>query len=107
MLTHRACRSSTSDQAPKGTSSRAGSRSALEAARAVAGGRDIAVNAADVAQQFIRAGLLDELQLNLVPLLLGGGVRLLENLGPRPPRLTLERVVPSDGVTHLVYDVAR
>ncbi len=84
-----------------------GIEEALAAARAVADGRDIAVNAADVAQQFIRAGLLDELQLNLVPLLLGGGVRLLENLGPRPPRLTLERVVPSDGVTHLVYDVER
>ncbi len=84
-----------------------GIEEALVAAHAAAGSRDIAVNAADVAQQFIRAGLLDELQLNLVPVLLGGGVRLLENLGPRPPRLTLGRVVPSAGVTHLVYGVER
>jgi len=78
---------------------------ALASARAVAGGRAVAVGAASVAQQFIRAGLLDELQLNLVPVLLGGGVRLLENLGPTAPRLELRDFLASDGVTHLAYTV--
>jgi dihydrofolate reductase len=84
-----------------------GIESALARARAVAGGRDIAVCAADVAQQFLRAGLLDEIRLDLVPVLLGGGVPLFANLGDRLRALECTRVVRSAGVTHLRYRVVR
>src|ERR687898_2978081 len=56
-----------------------GVESALDQAKAVAGEKDVAVGAASVAQQCIRAGLLDEVHINLVPVLLGGGVRLFEH----------------------------
>src|ERR1022692_1671799 len=58
-----------------------GIESALEQARAIAGERTVAVGAANVAQQYLKAGLLDELHINLVPILLGDGVHLFANLG--------------------------
>ncbi len=64
---------------------------------------------ADVVQQYLRAGLLDELQLHVVPVLLGGGVRLFED-HPGPGQIALEctRVLESPtGVTHLRYRVAK
>ena len=60
---------------------------------------------ASVAQQYLKAGLLDELQLHVVPVLLGGGVRLFENLGPDQRELECTRVVEAPGVTHLRYRV--
>ena len=58
-----------------------GVESAIEPAKAVAGEKDVAVGAASIVQQCIRAGLLDVIHLDLVPVLLGGGVRLFEHLG--------------------------
>lgn len=84
-----------------------GIESALDQARSVANGRDISVGAADVAQQYLKAGLLDEINLNLVPILLGGGVRLFSNLGDHPILLECTRVVESVGVTHLRYRVIK
>jgi dihydrofolate reductase len=84
-----------------------GIESALEKARAVAGERVISVGAANVAQQYLRAGLLDEIRLSVVPVVLGGGVRLLDNLDGRQFGLEQTRVVESDGVTHLWYRVLR
>jgi len=84
-----------------------GIESALAQARAVAGERDIAVSAANVAQQYLRAGLLDEIDVDLVPVLLGAGVRLFANLDRRQCDLECTRVVVSDGVTHLRYRVVR
>jgi dihydrofolate reductase len=84
-----------------------GIESALEQARAVAGDRPIGVCAADVAQQYLSAGLLDEIHLSLVPILLGGGVRLFDNIGDQKFGLECTRVVESDGVTHLSYRVVR
>jgi dihydrofolate reductase len=84
-----------------------GIESALEKARAVAAGRDVAVCAADVAQQYLAAGLLDELHIDLVPVLLGSGVPLFANIGDRRPELECTRVVESDRVTHLRYRVLR
>jgi dihydrofolate reductase len=63
------------------------------------------VGSADVAQQFLRAGLLDEINLDLVPVLLGGGVRLFDRLEGVQRRLERTRVVESDGVTHLRFRV--
>jgi dihydrofolate reductase len=85
-----------------------GIESALEQAKDAAGDRDVQVGGgADVAQQYLRAGLLDELQIHVVPLLLGGGVRLFEDLGPGRPELEITGVVESPAVTHLTYRVKR
>ena len=58
-----------------------GLESALEQAKAVAGDKDVGVGAASIVQQCIRAGLLDEIHVDLVPVLLGDGVRLFDHLG--------------------------
>jgi dihydrofolate reductase len=85
-----------------------GVESALEQARAAAGERDVLLaGGANVAQEYLRAGLLDELQLHLVPLFLGGGVRLFDGLGPEAVELETMRVIESDAVTHLMYRVVR
>jgi dihydrofolate reductase len=77
----------------------------------VAGGRPVAVGAADVAQQYLKAGLLDEIHLNVVPALLGGGVSMFGGLAGnehgRQYGLECTRVVESDGVTHLSYRVVK
>lgn len=80
---------------------------ALELAQEAAGDKVVSVGGADPAQQLLRAGKLDEIELSLVPLLLGGGVRLLDHFGPGPIALEQTRVVESDGVTHLRYRVIR
>ena len=85
-----------------------GAEAALEQARAAAGDKDVAIGGgANVAQQYLRAGLLDELQIHVVPVLLGGGVRLLDDLGGDRPELELTRVVDSPAVTHLRYRVVK
>jgi dihydrofolate reductase len=84
-----------------------GVESAVEQAKAVAGGKDVAVGAASIAQQCIRAGLLDEVHVNLVPVLLGGGVRLFEHLGTTPIELESTRVIEAPGVTHLTFRVLK
>ena len=70
-----------------------GLESALEQAKAVAGDKDIGVGAASVVQQCIKAGLLDEIHLDLVPVLLGGGVSLFDHLGTGPIPLECTRVI--------------
>jgi dihydrofolate reductase len=83
-----------------------GIESALEQARAAAGARDVAPGGgAEVAQQYLSAGLVDEMQIHLVPVLLGDGSRLLENLVPADVKLECSRVIDAPGVTHLTYRV--
>jgi dihydrofolate reductase len=87
-----------------------GIEAAFARARAAAGDKDVAVGGgASVAQQYLKAGLLDELQLHVVPLLLGDGVRLFENHGgDELGELECTRVIESPtGVTHLRYRVVR
>jgi dihydrofolate reductase len=84
-----------------------GVESAVEKARAVAGDKGVAVGAASIAQQCTRAGLLDEIHVDLVPVLLGDGVRLFEHLGAGPIELESTRVVEGAGVTHLTFRVVR
>jgi dihydrofolate reductase len=69
--------------------------------------RSVGVGAANVAQQYLKAGLLDEIHLNVVPALLGGGVSFFGNLAGRQFGLECTRVVESDGVTHLSYRVIK
>jgi dihydrofolate reductase len=82
-----------------------GLESALEQAKAVAGDEDVGVGAASIVQQCIRAGLLDEIHIDLVPVLLGGGVRLFDHLGTGPIDLERTRVIQGAGVTHLTFRV--
>jgi dihydrofolate reductase len=81
-----------------------GVEEAIRQARESAGDRDVQVSGgADVAQQALNAGLLDELYIHVAPRLLGDGVRLFERAAARPIRLA--RVVQSPAVAHLVYAV--
>jgi dihydrofolate reductase len=84
-----------------------GAESAVEQAKAVAGDKDVAVGAASIAQQCIRAGLLDEIHIDLVPVLLGDGVRLFEHLGTTPIELESTKVIEAPGVTHLTFKVLK
>jgi dihydrofolate reductase len=86
-----------------------GIASALAQARAAAGDKDIRLaGGADVAQQYVKAGLLDAMQLHLVPLLLGDGVRLFAGHTGPVGGLELTRVIESPtGVVHLGYRAAR
>jgi len=82
-----------------------GIESALDQAREAAGDKDVALaGGADVAQQYLRAGLVDEMQIHLAPVFLGGGVRLFEGVGP-DLRLEVTRVIESPAVTHVRYRV--
>jgi dihydrofolate reductase len=81
--------------------------SALEQARAAAAGKDVAIGGgADVINQYLAAGLVDELELNVVPLVLGAGARLFEGVGP-DLRLEQVRTIEAPGVTHLRYRVVK
>jgi dihydrofolate reductase len=85
-----------------------GIESALEQARAAAGDREVHVaGGANVAQQYLAAGLLDELELHVVPILLGGGRRLFENVPADASSLKIDRVVASPTVTHVRYSATR
>ena len=62
---------------------------------------------ASLVQQCIRAGLLDEIHVDVVPVLLGGGVRLFDHLGTEPIELESTRVIEGAGVTHLTFRVVK
>lgn len=84
-----------------------GVESALSQAREAAGDRDVLIGGgADTINQFLRAGLVDEVELHIVPVLLGGGARLFEGVG-QEVRLEPVRVVEAPGVTHMKYRVVR
>jgi dihydrofolate reductase len=84
-----------------------GIEAALDRARQAAGSQDVQINGgADIAQQFLKAGLLDKIRLHLVPIILGAGTRLFDGVR------TDVQFVPREAqnapvVTHLIYDVER
>lgn len=81
-----------------------GVENALKQAKAAAGGKDVSVaGGANIVQQFLKAGLLDEIQIHLVPLVLGGGRRLFEHIDEM--EFEPSRVIESPGVTHLRFRV--
>jgi dihydrofolate reductase len=83
-----------------------GLESALAQARDAAGGKDVVIaGGASVVQQSLVAGYVDEVNVSLVPLLLGAGERLFDNLGAAVPRLEQVRVVEAPDVTHIKYRV--
>jgi dihydrofolate reductase len=85
-----------------------GIEAALDEARAAAEDKDIFVGGgASVVQQYLEAGLLDELQVNLAPVLLGGGTHLFDSREAALPALEIVRVVEAPAVTHLKYRVTK
>lgn len=83
-----------------------GIESALAQAKAAAGNQDVCIaGGADTAQQYLKAGLVDEVQLHLVPMLFGGGLRLFEP--GVEAQLEKVRVLESGAVTHLKFRVIR
>jgi dihydrofolate reductase len=81
-----------------------GIEAALDRAMEAAGGGDVSLGGgADVAQQYLSAGLIDEMTLNVVPVFLGEGTRLFEHLADSHPELESIGVVEAPGVTHLRY----
>ena len=84
-----------------------GIESALQQARAAAGDKDVFIGGgADVVNQYLGAGLVDELELHVTPILLGGGARLFEGVGP-DVKLEALRTIEAPGVTHLKYRVVK
>ena len=83
-----------------------GVESAVEQARSAAAGKDVHVaGGGEAIQQCMKAGLLDEIQIHVAPMLLGGGVRLFENLGAQEIELEPTTATASPAVTHLRYRV--
>ncbi|MDX6717904.1 MAG: hypothetical protein QOJ63_158 [Solirubrobacteraceae bacterium] len=83
-----------------------GIESALERALEAAGGKDVALaGGANVAQQYLKAGLIDEMTIHFVPVLLGDGARLFDGLDGVDVALQCVRAVEAPGVTHLTYRV--
>jgi dihydrofolate reductase len=81
-----------------------GVEAALEQARLAARGRDVSLaGGAHVARQYLSAGLVDEMEINLAPVLLGSGERLFEGLGDELHGLELVRTVAAPNVTHLKF----
>jgi dihydrofolate reductase len=77
---------------------------ALEQAKESADGQDVMLwGGAQIINQYLAAGLLDELELHIVPVLLGGGARLFDNLGDAEVKLDQLRAVAAPGVTHVKY----
>lgn len=108
VLTHRARETLAKEGGTTFTFVTDGIESALRQARAAAGDKAISVGGgANTIQQFIKAGLLDEIQIHLVPVLLGSGIRLFDHLDPEPIELESTRVIASPAVTHLRFRVVK
>ncbi|EFH85433.1 dihydrofolate reductase family protein [Ktedonobacter racemifer] len=84
-----------------------GLESAIEQAKVIAGEKNVSIASATIAQQCLNAGLLDEIHIDLVPFLLGDGVRLFEHLKIAPITLGNPQVSIGTGVTHLTYCVKK
>ncbi len=83
-----------------------GIEAALEQARAAAGDKDVLLaGGASIVQQYLKAELLDELQIHIAPVVLGGGTSLFDRLGIEPLGLEATRVIASPSVTHLRFRV--
>jgi dihydrofolate reductase len=85
-----------------------GIESALARARAAAAGKNVQVlGGAHTAQQYIKAGLLDEIRIHLVPVLLGAGIRLFDHIGTEQIVLKQTSVIEAPGITHLTFRVVK
>jgi dihydrofolate reductase len=81
-----------------------GIESAIKQAKAVAGDKDVVLSGgANIAQQCLKAGLLDEMHLHLVPVLLCQGLRLFDHVGMEQIEMEITQAIAGTGVTHLIY----
>ncbi|HEX2623497.1 MAG TPA: dihydrofolate reductase family protein [Phototrophicaceae bacterium] len=83
-----------------------GVESALAQAKKAAGDKDVAISGTTITRQLLKAGLIDEIHIDLAPVLLGDGIRLFDQLDT-PIELESTRVIPSTLVTHLTYRVIK
>jgi dihydrofolate reductase len=84
-----------------------GMGSALRQAKAAAGAKNVGLMGASVSQQYLKAGLVDELQIHVANVLLGAGRPLFANIGDRQIKLERTRVIATPAVTHLQYRVVK
>jgi dihydrofolate reductase len=85
-----------------------GIEAALELARAAAGDKNVGIwGGANIIRQYLKAGLLDELHLQLIPILLGGGVRLFEDFDPEGIELRRASSIETPGATHLRFSLVK
>jgi dihydrofolate reductase len=84
-----------------------GIESAIQKAREIAGDKDVVIGAPSVVKQALNAGLLDVIHIDLVPLLLGSGIRLFDALQIDPVDLRLDDAKLGSGVLHLTYSVIK
>jgi dihydrofolate reductase len=85
-----------------------GIESALAQAKKAAGDKDVLLSGGGhIIQQYLAAGVLDELELHVVPVLLGDGARIFDNLGDAKVQLEQVRAIEAPGVTHITYRVVR
>jgi dihydrofolate reductase len=85
-----------------------GIESALSQAGQTAGDKDIYVmGGADLGNQFLKAGLVDQIGIHLIPVLFGGGLRLTEYLGNDHIELQVAQVTDTTAATHLLYDIVK
>jgi dihydrofolate reductase len=84
-----------------------GVESAIRQAKQVAGDKNVVVSTASILQQCLDVGLMDEIHVDVVPLLLGKGVRLFDHLQSTPIEMECIQVVEAPGVTHLGYRVVK
>jgi dihydrofolate reductase len=86
----------------------AGIEAALELARAAAGDRNVGIwGGANITRQYLEAGLLDEMQIHLVPILLGGGVQLFAGLDAAGIDLRRTSSIETPGATHFRFDLVK
>jgi dihydrofolate reductase len=108
VLTHNAKKTLIKEGGTSYTFVTSGIENALAQAKAAASDQNVQVmGGADIAQQFLMAGLLDEIQIHLVPVLLGKGKRLFEHLGSEPTELEITSVIQSKEVTHLRFRIVK
>ena len=104
MLTHHARPPLALDGGTTFTFATAGIEAALDQARRAAAGRDVSLaGGASAARQYVVGGLVDEMEISLVPTLLGSGERLFDGVGDDLHGLELVRTVAAPGVTHLKF----
>lgn len=84
-----------------------GVESAIAQAREAAGDKTVSVGGTTIVQQALKLGLIDEIQIDMAPILLGEGIRLFDKLGPEPIELEQTAVIQGKDVTHLKYRVVK
>jgi dihydrofolate reductase len=107
VVTHTIPESWPRDDAPFTFITEGGVERAVAQAKAVASDKIVAIASANIAQQCLNAGLLDAIAVDLVPVLLGSGIRFFDHLSGTPITLEDPRVVEGTAVTHLYYRIKR